>query len=252
MVDNHVRCFCVRRLHAKVYVADDTVFVGSNNASHNSADVLTELAVRIDDAAFARQAMAWIGSLQAVLLDREDVEPLVDLYEPQTHRERAPRSRPKKRARNSNTLWLTYYSRDFDEPDSPTYEAWAADSEAQLRGPRRFVHCPIFATGERPSRIQTEGRPGDEVILVDVRGKKVYGPMRVLNRAYREKLSGRTVRASSLEEDVEQVPSSFKRFRQYLMSRGVARLAESGMVEREVRNSRRAQVMRSYLLGSRD
>ncbi len=58
-----IRLFTARFLHAKVFVFDNTVFVGSSNASGHSADTLIEAAARISSTAIARTARQFVNGL---------------------------------------------------------------------------------------------------------------------------------------------------------------------------------------------
>lgn len=240
-----VRCFCVPRLHAKVYVADGVVFIGSNNASNHSATVLTELAARVDDPLFLSSVIAWIGSLPAVRLDEDAVKPLLELYRPQRHRERQPRKRLSGGSDRANALWITNMQGDYDEALSEDYARWEEESEERLQKANRFTLFQLFFEGQGRSRLYDEVRAGDEVVAVDRGSRAVYGPMRVLNRIHREWHQGTLVRVLALEQDLDQQPVRFSQFRKDIRAARIAVLPESGRTERRFSTSS-ASALRLY------
>lgn len=63
LLKRRVRLFTAPYLHAKLFVFDNVVLVGSSNASAHSADTLLEAAARISSAAIARTARQFVNGL---------------------------------------------------------------------------------------------------------------------------------------------------------------------------------------------
>ncbi len=246
LVKTGVRCHSVPRLHAKVYMADGVVFIGSNNASNHSADVLTETAARIEDSAFVASVVAWIGSLPTKRLDEDAVKPLIPLYRAQPHKERRPRKRRSDRRDDTNVLWITNIKGEYEEELSENYDRWEAQSEDRVEKVDRFELFPIFFEGSRGSRLFDEVRTGDEVIVIDRDVNVVYGPMRVLSQIHRERRDGKLVRVLALEADSKQQGVRLRRFRGDLERSQIATFPESGRTERRI-SAQTAARIRLYL-----
>lgn len=247
LIASGVRCFSVPRLHAKVYIADDSVFIGSANASHSSATALTELCVRLDDRRFAAVVIAWVAELDAELLDDDRIKKLEDLYQPPARMERASKTAKRRGDRARNRLWLTWVATAFEPPRTKHYSDWRRGCKTELRPDRRYQLWEIADVGRVSSQLFREARPGDQVIVVDHPTLDVYGPMRILKAPFVSKTRDGPVRVLGLEEDRYQRRLTFGRFRQALRTRNVAQLPGSGMVNRQVRNWQKARAIREYL-----
>jgi PLD-like domain len=248
LVASGVRCFSVPRLHAKVYIADDTVFIGSANASQSSATKLTELCVRIDDTRLAASITAWIAELDAELLDGQRIGELEHLYEPPRGIE--PTAKTSNRGRKvRNRLWLTWVEVPFEPPHTKDYRDWRGDCRGRIRTAHRYQFWEIACFGSISSGLFREARRGDQVVVVDHPTMEVYGPMRVLNAPFGSKTKEGPVRILGLEYDLDQPRVTFGRFRQALRTRNIADLPGSGLVNRQIRARRKARALREYLAG---
>lgn len=77
-VDLHVEVFKAEQLHAKVIVCDDTAWVGSANASRNSAVNLEEAVLRTTEPSAVRAARTFVLQMagQSIPMDRPALEAL--------------------------------------------------------------------------------------------------------------------------------------------------------------------------------
>jgi hypothetical protein len=76
-----VRLYSQEGLHAKVYVFDAGVVIGSTNASLSSRDRLIEAAVLCDEADIVQQAISYVSDLarKAIVIDRQFIEYVLQL-----------------------------------------------------------------------------------------------------------------------------------------------------------------------------
>ena len=64
-----VKCYGNEDLHAKLFVSDNYIVVGSANASSNSKNNLIEACLTVKSCDMAEEAEAWVFSLQLVPID---------------------------------------------------------------------------------------------------------------------------------------------------------------------------------------
>lgn len=76
-----VNVFTREGLHAKVIASKNTVWIGSNNASDNSAKNLIEAAVRMDNAPMVKSARDFIVGVRdlSIRLEQSDIQDLIKL-----------------------------------------------------------------------------------------------------------------------------------------------------------------------------
>lgn len=89
MIKRGVSVFGQSTLHAKLFVFDDLMFVGSNNASTRSRDVLHEATMQSMDAAEIRAARDYVRSLCVTPVDISHIQSLRRVYKPPALRDRA-------------------------------------------------------------------------------------------------------------------------------------------------------------------
>ena len=84
LLDKGVRVFSKERLHAKVFVLGDTLFVGSANVSSNSKYSLHEAVLRTDDPKLVMECMQYILDLPKIELTEKELKYLASVYSPPT------------------------------------------------------------------------------------------------------------------------------------------------------------------------
>jgi hypothetical protein len=155
----------VANLHAKVFVVGQTAFVGSANASKNSADYLAEAAVQTTDATTVAGVKAYIESLCKVNLGPEELKRLAGIYEPpETHGPRAAALTEKLKAgaaRFPDLIIAGLGNCDYPDEEEETVERGerVAKRECQHRAATHEV-CSFRWEG----RIQI--KPGQQVVQV--------------------------------------------------------------------------------------
>jgi hypothetical protein len=79
---NDVRIFSVSNLHAKIYVLDRSMYVGSANASDNSADSLVEAMLETNDRTSVASAKRFVQELCLNRLTEDALVKLQTIYRP--------------------------------------------------------------------------------------------------------------------------------------------------------------------------
>lgn len=82
LLDKGVRVFSKERLHAKVFVLGDLLFLGSANVSTNSKFVLHEAVLQTDDPKLVEDARSYINDLPKKELTKGDLKFLTSIYSP--------------------------------------------------------------------------------------------------------------------------------------------------------------------------
>lgn len=188
-LERGVRVFHDGTLHAKVYTLGSVVFVGSANASNQSANVLTEAVVQSADTTLMKAARSFVQSLCREELSPEYVKKLKAIYRPPNINHK--RGRTKRRAETSgmSRLWIArMYWRDFDEKA----EAAAGRGKKRLQNALQDKSRYEFDEWEWPTLSEwvREIRPGDLMLNFVSDGKRsfVEPPLRFLGKElFREK-----------------------------------------------------------------
>lgn len=82
LLDKGVRIYSKERLHAKVMVLGDTVFVGSTNVSTNSKYLLHEAVINSNEPDIVQQCKNYILNLPKKELDGKQLKSLLEIYSP--------------------------------------------------------------------------------------------------------------------------------------------------------------------------
>jgi hypothetical protein len=230
-----VRCYTVTGLHAKVYIADDTVFVGSSNATINSRESLIEACAQISDARYAARALVWIDALPLRPLRKADLAALIPEFTPQKRRA-TPRT-------PAATSWVTWIRRDGDSQALAEYQKEVAERHVLAEDDL----YPILFRTRTPPRLLREGQPGDEVFVIDRRDRnRVYGPMRLLEVPTATTVDGRRHYYLALEScDASIALSAFRR----AAARGETPISASGRSTRRLNPAAAAFVRRCFIGG---
>lgn len=174
------------QLHAKLFVFDDTVIVGSANASENSASILLEAAVKITDERVAARARKFIQSLA-----HQTVTPAYLRLCARWQKESARARKQLKQSRGARVKGKPRGSRVWILSSTPAeFTTRATDdrnAQRRIRAPREFRREPISWFGA-PNL-----GPQDQVIVAHFeRGHlEVSPPGRFLARG--KSVEGKTV-----------------------------------------------------------
>ncbi len=174
MINNGVFVYSVDNLHAKVFVFGKTAFVGSANATENSAEVLMEAVVRTTDPGAVGDARDFIASLCQVELGPAELDRLQKLYRPpkfpggkrsRSH-SRDRRQHPElRRLRIAHLEWG-----DAPEGSEQTEQEGLDESKGKMVHPRRHEltdfhwhgRCPFQ---ERDQVIQLTTESSGEILV---------------------------------------------------------------------------------------
>ena len=226
-----VKCYSVSALHAKVYVADDRVFIGSANASKHSDNMLIEACLEVRSAHLADRVLAWIDSLPLEPIDRTRLRVLKREYRPPKWTQGGPRRSRAHETRSSATSWLVYVGR---EGETDIHDAVASEAaKASTRDPNRLqvISHPL---GSAP-RFYHDARPGDEVYVVSgLDRNRVFGPSRVVATPTIRKVKGWREAFIAIEDSESYVTLS--ELRQAARKGGTV-VPESGRSTRRLRDA---------------
>ena len=130
MLRRGVRIFSAQNLHAKVIAFDERAFVGSANASTNSARYLIEAVAAFDEPAMIASARDFVRGLAITALDDDNLSALAKLYRAPRPRSFPPRQTPfttllmeltneqgvgrETQVQPPRPVWETYFGVDLD------------------------------------------------------------------------------------------------------------------------------------------
>lgn len=141
MIDNEVLVYCVENLHAKVFVFGRTAFVGSTNATRNSAEGMVEAVIRTTDRDAVEEAREFVKSQCQVELGPAELDRLQKLYrEPWLVAGNKPiGSKPPRRKHSQlRRLHLAHLERiDPPEGSAETQEEGREDARTKMEHPQR-------------------------------------------------------------------------------------------------------------------
>jgi PLD-like domain len=229
-IKRRVRCYTVAGLHAKIFIAGNTVIVGSSNASANSRDHLIEAGISLTKGVLADQMEEWIQALPLIPIDADAIAKMKKIY-------RAPKWQPTTRSarpRSTSRIWITWLSREADEPESEGFARRLAKAEENLSRSDSESSW-ISQHSAKPSRFFERAEAGDQVICIDHREHPIVvnPPSRVLAPAWAERSAGKTTRYIAVEDDPERDSVSLARFLSAASRAGVD-LAPTGKSNREI------------------
>lgn len=127
-------------LHAKVYVFDKTVVVGSSNVSHNSERQLIEACVETTDRKTVESAKRFIRGLLGDRVGLDYARTMIPYYRPPArHRGGGARARAAKRTPIHSDMWLvSLVERPWQDVDYEQEEKGWAAAEKAIKNPRAF------------------------------------------------------------------------------------------------------------------
>jgi hypothetical protein len=182
-----VRVFSVSNLHAKVFVFDKHVIVGSSNVSTHSRDTLLEAAIESSDPKVRAKAIAWIASLAQVAVTPTLATAKEKLYKPPkwgsptgATNHGSKRVAGKKLPVTDGQLWIVGTEATvWPEDEAPVLDKQAADAKRELKDPSHYSVDSI----RLPERTKLErARRGDSVITIHDDGEDtaVWAPAAVI------------------------------------------------------------------------
>ena len=171
-----VRVFSATNLHAKVFVVDSKVFVGSANVSRRSSNALVEAVVMTSDRAVVAGAKRFVADLCMIELGPERLSRLGKLYRPpKLTGSSSLRTRPNgRRVRPAlPQVWIAQLvAADWPEWTDEALERGHQAAKDRMNRPRRHT-IDKFSWGKNPSF-----RPGDIVVQVvkEEDGRRMVSP----------------------------------------------------------------------------
>ena len=157
-----VQIHSVTNLHAKVFVIGRWAFVGSTNASNNSAGKLIEATLKTADEKIGRACRRFVKDLCGEEVSPDRLKQLEKIYRPPSGQGRGGR-KPKTLEPHHLTLWAVPLWYDWDENDQQAFKAGSGKAEAKLTSKARF-EIDGFSE-ERPGLTL---RRGDRVMTMDM------------------------------------------------------------------------------------
>jgi phospholipase D-like protein len=177
-----VSVFSVENLHAKAFVFDDTVVVGSANVSNHSRNYLAEAAIETTNPALRENVRMWIESLALAPVTPKVAAAKSKLYHPPKWAGAMKGERMRGVARAViGRLWITNCRQvNFSEEEAKILDRQAKRASKLLKDPARYeVDTMRYGSASRFSR---EARLGHSVIVIHRVGNtiEVYPPARVV------------------------------------------------------------------------
>ena len=192
-------------LHAKVFSFGDVAYVGSCNASYNSANVLKEAALRITDQKAVAEVSNFVLSLRGSRVGPQLVEQMAGFYRPPAW-EQGPALLPNQRTKQPvpphPPLWIAVLSRDSSELAEKQSEKTESYATTLISDPAAFELKWFEWTPNIPVSIRESS---GEIILIDAttRSKVVSPPARFLRM---EDIKGRGSKVVRIESPVTLDP----------------------------------------------
>jgi hypothetical protein len=131
LIERDVRVYTRSSLHAKLFVVDKHVVIGSANASRNSATYLDEAAIESDDVNLRRVALRYIEGMCTEPVRKEYLKKCIAAYRPPVFKAAADAGAGKTtRQRPPPKLWIMGGLQYLDIPNAERERAKAAEKRA--------------------------------------------------------------------------------------------------------------------------
>ncbi len=203
-----VNVFSKENLHAKIFVFDTEIYVGSTNVSLNSASNLVEAVVVSEDPILAASSIEFITSIATERLSPEYIKYLISIYNPS--------KRPAKSVKNTaeSTLWVQkIYDYEYSEEESKAHDLGVIKFKPQVSNKPEFKLDSIRYRNN--DTLAKKVKTGD--LLIQVYEKDTYHPVRVLGT---EKTNNEQSIVVIVEQLIDLPYSASKGFIDYLSSLG--------------------------------
>jgi hypothetical protein len=190
-----VEIHSVTNLHAKVFVIDRSVFIGSTNVSQSSANTLVEAVVHGTEHELVRQSTRFVDSLRGEHVTSEFARRMAKIYRPPKITRETPTARRDSKVTPGHArTWVVQLSKlAWDDEDYLAEEKGRPIARRRIRSPRRFEVESFCWTS---AGFAKRARAGDLVVQVlkeSPRRYMVSPPERVLYiRNYRNKRNRRS------------------------------------------------------------
>lgn len=182
-----VRVYSVENLHAKAFVFDDTVIVGSSNVSNHSKLGLAEAAIETTNAAVRSQVIAWIESIALAPVTPTLAAAKAKIYKPPKWGSPTRGKSKKPPSPEVGRLWIINSQPvDFKEEEEDILDEQAETAKTFLKNKKRYEVETIRYSAR--ARFAREARLGHIAIVIHNVGKTtdVYPPARVVyTRGYK-------------------------------------------------------------------
>lgn len=236
-VKKGVKVYTCSNLHAKIYVFDATLLIGSANVSQHSKNNLIEAGLMCRDKAVLTQALGLIRSLQAEPATPKYIELCRKLYEPPR-----PWRDTKKKRKHFPTplhsrLWLLSISPvDLSEEEEALCHDGEERASKKIKDTRKFDLSSIRWTGK--SGISRCIKEGDLVVQIwnDKKKRKVYPPSRVVQLTHFQSFDERKSPMMFIHIEEPSHPSlmSWPAFKEKVEKAGVGNIGRNP--QREIRS----------------
>jgi len=239
-----VEVYTCSNLHAKVYIFDKTLIVGSANVSQHSKYDLIEVGLLCRDSDVLIRTLGLIRSLQVEPVTLEYIKLCKKLYNPP----KIPHDKRRKRrgaiTPEHSRLWvLSVRSTDFSEKENRLCETERKKASNKLKDTRKFETSSIRWTGK--SHFTECVREGDLVVQIWKERSKieVYPPSRVLRITRYESFDRRKTRRMFIHVEQSKHPRllSWRQFRNKVSKTGLRRISPNS--KREIRSRKIAHLV---------
>ena len=246
------RVFSVSNLHAKVFVFDKYVLVGSSNVSMHSRDTLLEAAIETSNPKVRGKAITWIASLAQVAVTPALAAAKAKLYKPPewgtptgaTNRGSKPVA-GKKLPVTDGRLWIvgteaTVWPKD----EAPVLDKQAADAKRELKDPSHYWVDSIRLPG-RTKLVRA--RRGDSVITIhdDGENASVWAPAAVI-AARKYAVGKKRAVGLHLERRADENQYDLKGFKKFVKKLGIDVTSDIECVVRSA--SAKASILEAFAL----
>jgi hypothetical protein len=237
------RVYSVENLHAKAFVFDDTVIVGSSNVSNHSKLGLAEAGIETTNAALRNQVIAWIESLALAPVTPKLAAAKAKLYNPpkwgtptgaKSGKKKTKKAKKLSTSPDVGRLWIiNSQPAEFSDKEEEILEEQAESAKTFLKDKKKYEVDTIRYSAT--ARFAREARLGDLAIVIHNVGKTtdVYPPSRVVyKKAY--KADGVARIGVHLECHTDDSPHYWGAFRKVALAAGVK---VSKLSNREIKNA---------------
>ena len=168
-LDSGVKVFSRSGLHAKVYVFNNQVWIGSANVSENSRFNLVECMAHSKDQSVVKEAIKFVESHALNPVTPNYAKYLTTIYRP-------PRVNNKS---SENTLWIQrLFDYEYTAEEQEIHDKNSSLLEAELESGDYFVDSVRYEPGDTFAKKSIIGDT-----LIRFQDKWVYAPVRVLGKA---------------------------------------------------------------------
>lgn len=178
----NVEVYSCSNLHAKVYVFDNTIIIGSANASQNSQRNLIEAGLLSTDREIATRTREFIELLQVEEVTPEYVKWCKKIYNPPKIYGNAKRKH-KKVIPLHPPLWLLSVTEDIDRSPEAEKHCKREEKKAKRKIRKKYEVTSLRWTRGAKDRFTQKAKEGD--MLIEIWEKWAYPPERIITSSRR-------------------------------------------------------------------